>query len=216
MDNSNLGLIIQENGLEYLGRYYSTYRAIVINNNDELNMNRVHVYIPSVQNGIKIWALPKSTTIGGCFHGLKLTTPLVGEVVYIEFEGGDPLRPLWSYHGWATGETPDDLKDNNSIGLVTPEGNKIYIKDIDGELYIQTNSKVNISILEGPSLKMTQKGFTFNFGDNFSLKKTLTQILDAILQLTVTTGVGPSGTPINAQTFTDIKNSLDNYLEEEK
>lgn len=214
MDNSNLGLIIQENGLEYLGRYYSTYRAIVINNNDELNMNRVHVYIPSVQNGIKIWALPKSTTIGGCFYGLKLTTPLVGEVVYIEFEGGDPLRPLWSYHGWATGETPDDLKDNNSIGLVTPEGNKIYIKDIDGELYIQTNSKVNISILEGPSLKMTQKGFTFNFGDNFSLKKTLTQILDAILQLTVTTGVGPSGTPINAQTFTDIKNSLDNYLEE--
>jgi hypothetical protein len=214
MDNSNLGLIIQENGLEYLGRYYSTYRAIVINNNDELNMNRVHVYIPSVQNGIKIWALPKSTTIGGCFHGLKLTTPLVGEVVYIEFEGGDPLRPLWSYHGWATGETPDDLKDNNSIGLVTPEGNKIFIKDIDGELYIQTNSKVNISILEGPSLKMTQKGFTFNFGDDFSLKKTLTQILDAILQLTVTTGVGPSGTPINAQTFTDIKNSLDNYLEE--
>ena len=214
MDNSNLGLIIQENGLEYLGRYYSTYRAIVINNNDELNMNRVHVYIPSVQNGIKIWALPKSTTIGGCFHGLKLTTPLVGEVVYIEFEGGDPLRPLWSYHGWAPGETPDDLKDNNSIGLVTPEGNKIFIKDIDGELYIQTNSKVNISILEGPSLKMTQKGFTFNFGDNFSLKKTLTQILDAILQLTVTTGVGPSGTPINAQTFTDIKNSLDNYLEE--
>ena len=214
MDNSNLGLIIQENGLEYLGRYYSTYRAIVINNNDELNMNRVHVYIPSVQNGIKIWALPKSTTIGGCFHGLKLTTPLVGEVVYIEFEGGDPLRPLWSYHGWATGETPDDLKDNNSIGLVTPEGNKIFIKDVDGELYIQTNSKVNISILEGPSLKMTQKGFTFNFGDNFSLKKTLTQILDAILQLTVTTGVGPSGTPINAQTFTDIKNSLDNYLEE--
>lgn len=214
MDNSNLGLIIQENGLEYLGRYYSTYRAIVINNNDELNMNRVHVYIPSVQNGIKIWALPKSTTIGGCFHGLKLTTPLVGEVVYIEFEGGDPLRPLWSYHGWATGETPDDLKDNNSIGLVTPEGNKIYIKDIDGELYIQTNSKINISIVEGPSLKMTQKGFTFNFGDDFSLKKTLTQILDAILQLTVTTGVGPSGTPINAQTFTDIKNSLDNYLEE--
>lgn len=214
MDNSNLGLIIQENGLEYLGRYYSTYRAIVINNNDELNMNRVHVYIPSVQNGIKIWALPKSTTIGGCFHGLKLTTPLVGEVVYIEFEGGDPLRPLWSYHGWATGETPDDLKDNNSIGLVTPDGNKIYIKDVDGELYIQTNSKVNISILEGPSLKMTQKGFTFNFGDDFSLKKTLTQILDAILQLTVTTGVGPSGTPINAQTFTDIKNSLDNYLEE--
>ena len=214
MDNSNLGLIIQENGLEYLGRYYSTYRAIVINNNDELNMNRVHVYIPSVQNGIKIWALPKSTTIGGCFHGLKLTTPLVGEVIYIEFEGGDPLRPLWSYHGWATGETPDDLKDNNSIGLVTPEGNKIFIKDIDGELYIQTNSKVNISIVEGPSLKMTQKGFTFNFGDDFSLKKTLTQILDAILQLTVTTGVGPSGTPINAQTFTDIKNSLDNYLEE--
>lgn len=167
MDNSNLGLIIQENGLEYLGRYYSTYRAIVINNNDELNMNRVHVYIPSVQNGIKIWALPKSTTIGGCFHGLKLTTPLVGEVVYIEFEGGDPLRPLWSYHGWATGETPDDLKDNNSIGLVTPEGNKIFIKDIDGELYIQTNSKVNISIFDSDiSITLDKDKVTVNDGSN--------------------------------------------------
>lgn len=212
--SSNLVEIIQRYGVEYIGRFYSVYRGVVTNNKDDTGMNRLSLYIPSIQNGINVIALPKSTSFGSINYGIKLITPRIGEVVYVEFENGDPFKPLWSYHGWATGETPDDLKDNNSIGLVTPEGNKIFIKDIDGELYIQTNSKVNISIVEGPSLKMTQKGFTFNFGDNFSLKKTLTQILDAILQLTVTTGVGPSGTPINAQTFTDIKNSLDNYLEE--
>lgn len=211
---ASIAEIIQRYGVEYIGRFYSTYRGIVTDNVDDTHMNKLSLYIPSIQGGMNVVALPKLSGLGGVNYGFKLITPHIGEVVYVEFEGGDPLKPLWSPHGWANGETPEDLKDNNSIGLVTPGGNKIYIKDIDGELYIQTNSKVNISILDGPSLKMTQKGFTFNFGDDFSLKKTLVQILDAILQLTVTTGVGPSGTPINAQTFIDIKNSLDNYLEE--
>lgn len=211
---SSIAEIIQKYGVEYIGRFYSTYRAIVVDNVDDTNMNKLSLYIPSIQGGINVVALPKLVGLGGVNYGFKLITPHIGEVVYVEFEGGDPLKPLWSPHGWANGEIPDDLKGNDSIGLVTPAGNKIFIKDINGELYIQTNTQINISVVEGPSIKMTQKGFTFNFGDDFSLKKTLTQILDAILQLTVTTGVGPSGTPINAQTFTDIKDSLNDYLEE--
>jgi len=44
------------------------------------------------------------------------------------------------------------------------------------------------------------------------LKKTLSDLIDAVNLLTVPTGTGPSGTPINATTFTNIKTDLDNYL----
>lgn len=165
--SSNLVEIIQRYGVEYIGRFYSVYRGVVTNNKDDTGMNRLSLYIPSIQNGINVIALPKSTSFGSINYGIKLITPRIGEVVYVEFENGDPFKPLWSYHGWATGETPDDLKDNNSIGLVTPEGNKIYIKDIDGELYIQTNSKVNISILDSDiSITLDKDKVTVNDGSN--------------------------------------------------
>lgn len=165
--SSNLVEIIQRYGIEYVGRFYSIYRGVVTNNKDDTGMNRLSLYIPSIQNGINVIALPKSTGFGSINYGIKLITPRIGEVVYVEFENGDPFKPLWSYHGWATGEIPDDLKDSNSIGLVTPEGNKIFIKDIDGELYIQTNSKVNISIFDSDiSITLDKDKVTVNDGSN--------------------------------------------------
>ncbi len=41
------------------------------------------------------------------------------------------------------------------------------------------------------------------------LKQVLSDILDAILALSVPTGTGPSGPPINSASFTTIKNNLD-------
>ncbi len=41
------------------------------------------------------------------------------------------------------------------------------------------------------------------------LKQVLSDILDAILALSVPTGTGPSGPPINSASFTSIKNNLD-------
>lgn len=45
-----------------------------------------------------------------------------------------------------------------------------------------------------------------------SLKTILTDLIEAIEQLTVTTGVGPSGVPINLPAFTAIKTRLDGLL----
>ena len=45
------------------------------------------------------------------------------------------------------------------------------------------------------------------------LKKTLGELIDAIMKLTVPTGVGPSGTPINAADFVKVKQGLNDYLE---
>lgn len=213
MDSSNLALIIQENGLEYLGRFYSTYRAIVINNNDPDHLNQLCLYIPSIQGGYKVWALPKSTIVGGNYHGLKLATPLVGETVYVEFENGDPLRALWLYHGWAENECPNELSDNNSIGLVTPNGNKIYIKDVDGELYIETNTKVNISVKDGCSITVDSDMVKVNDGSNngvINIDKFRT-FVDAILKDLMMVASGSNLSQWMATDYKDIEDKKFNH-----
>ena len=62
-------------------------------------------------------------------------------------------------------------------------------------------------------VKATEKGLTFVKGDA-GLKKTLEELIDAITKLTVTTGIGPSGVPINIADFIKIKQGLNDYLEE--
>ena len=47
--SSNLVEIIQRYGIEYVGRFYSIYRGVVTNNKDDTGMNRLSLYIPSIQ-----------------------------------------------------------------------------------------------------------------------------------------------------------------------
>lgn len=61
-------------------------------------------------------------------------------------------------------------------------------------------------------VKATEKGLTIIKG-GAGLKKTLEELIDAITKLTVTTGVGPSGVPINVADFIKIKQGLNDYLE---
>lgn len=62
------------------------------------------------------------------------------------------------------------------------------------------------------TIQATTKGLTLSKGSS-GLKKTLNDLLTAIQQLTVTTGVGPSGPPINIQDFITVQQELKNYLE---
>jgi hypothetical protein len=49
--------------------------------------------------------------------------------------------------------------------------------------------------------------------DAENLKDLLADLLTAIKAITVTTGVGPSGTPINVASFVAIENRLNNFFE---
>lgn len=74
-------------------------------------------------------------------------------------------------------------------------------------------SEENIRIQVGESMvKATKNGLTLVKG-GAGLKKTLEELIDAITKLTVTTGVGPSGVPINVADFIKIKQGLNDYLE---
>lgn len=56
-----------------------------------------------------------------------MMAPKNGDIVYITFEYGDPSKPLWEYHGWAQNQIPDILDDPDTMGIVTPNGNRIWL-----------------------------------------------------------------------------------------
>jgi hypothetical protein len=142
MSKNRLYDIIDENGMEGIGRYYSVYRGMVTQNDDPLGMHRVKVFIPSA-NEVIMWALPKGQQ-GSLNSGFKWLTPKIGDIVWITFEDGDPSKPIWEYYGWASNETPIALDGTNVIGFVTPNGNQVTIDDSDGHVDVNINGDIAI------------------------------------------------------------------------
>lgn len=140
--STSLAEVIQERGLEAVGRFYSKYRAIVIDNTDDKNMHRLKIICPQVGLDSATWAYPCDNE-GSTQAGFKWITPKKGAIVYVEFQMGDPLYPLWSYHSWGLGEMPEELTGPDVIGFVTPRGHSVTLNDVTGELMVSLKSKSN-------------------------------------------------------------------------
>lgn len=85
--------------------YYGKYRGTVINNVDPMRMGRLqvscaHVYGP----GVLAWAMP-CVPFAGYLEGFYML-PLPNSNVWVEFEAGDPDRPIWSGCFWITQTIP--------------------------------------------------------------------------------------------------------------
>ena len=88
-------------------RFYGKYRGIVLNNQDPLQIGRLQAIVPEVLGEVPSgWALPCApyAGTGSGFYAI----PMIGAGVWIEFEAGDPSRPIWTGAWWATGEVPMD------------------------------------------------------------------------------------------------------------
>ena len=155
--------ILQTRGTEAIGRYYGTYRALVLNNEDGINVGKILVQIPFVQSGIEVWAYPKSIG-GGLGYGFKYLMPPKGEFVWVEFEYGDPARPVWSYHPWALGEMPDELKSPNVIGLVTPKGHHIILDEENDTFFLKLEGGASLKIEKDKITLVGQDGESQNKG----------------------------------------------------
>ena len=209
--------LITEDGLEGLGRYYSVYRGIVVDNDDqEKHMNRIKVCCPEVMNGIN--------------NGFKFLAPKVGDIVFVTFEFGDPTKPLWEYHGWALNQIPSPLDGPNKMGIITPEGNLITLDDDNGRLTIYINGDIGVAAKGNISIQ-AQGDVSVGSGDTIILNKGENQGVVNIKELTeklnqtvqeleslralfnshvhsgVTTGPGSSGPTVTqaSQPFSEFK-----------
>jgi Type VI secretion system/phage-baseplate injector OB domain len=111
---ANLLDLIQRDGLEQFGRYYSTYRAKVTDNKDPKKRGRVRLVVPSIfgdgdpESKSLDWADPRdfrnASKTGGEFF-----PPEIGDWVYVEFETGDLQFPIYSGGYFAENELPSEF-----------------------------------------------------------------------------------------------------------
>lgn len=86
------------------GRFYGKYRGKVLENVDPLVLGRIIAEVPALPGSLLNWAMP-SVPYAGLQVGFFAIPPL-GANVWIEFEEGNPSRPIWSGCFWGEGEVP--------------------------------------------------------------------------------------------------------------
>lgn len=80
-------MILDEQGKP---RYYGAYRGVVYSNQDPLSRGRLRIKVPQVlADEPTQWAWPVDDSV------LRQSPPLVGQGVWVSFEGGDPSYPIW-------------------------------------------------------------------------------------------------------------------------
>lgn len=133
-------------GLEGLfGKYYGTYRAIVEAVDDPERRGRVRVRVPALgqqQAPPNTWAIP-TWPMASNGHGW-FASPVVTDTVWVQFEYGDPDRPLLVGGFLARGAMPDEFVSEQAArrGIKTPAGHYVRFSDDPEDLHI-TISAVN-------------------------------------------------------------------------
>jgi hypothetical protein len=166
-------------------RFYGKYQGTVVNNIDPLFMGRLLVSVPDVLGAVpSSWAVPCVPLAGptGPPMGVHLVPP-IGAGVWVEFEQGDPERPIWVGCRWGTSaEVPADAKIGNpaspSIVLQTMLQNTIVISDTPptpatggimlrsttGAMIVVNDSGIYISNGKGATITMVGPTIDFNLG----------------------------------------------------
>lgn len=135
-------------GLESIGKYYSSYRGYVVDNEDPDGLGKLQIKIPSITNN-KIhpsWAYPK-TQWGGNDYGMQLL-PAKGELVWVEFEHGDNRFPIWNFAHRTEGEKPEEFVSSKIYGFKSPKGQTIIIDDRDDVEKIIINHGDNAGLVK--------------------------------------------------------------------
>ena len=120
-------------------KYYGKYAGTVIQNIDPEQRGRLQVLVPDVLGVIpSSWAEPCTPLAGptGTPMGAYFVPP-IGAGVWVEFEQGDPNRPIWV--GCRFGSTADvpplalaGLPLSPNIVLQTAGQNTLVISDLPG------------------------------------------------------------------------------------
>lgn len=170
-----------------LDRFYGKYRGLVKDDQDPSKRGRLKVTVPEVLGDqASGWAMPcvPYAGEGAGFYSI----PVVGAGVWVEFEAGDPSRPVWVGCWWAKDEAPKSNKDgaadpkrkqwrteaglmvtmddaSKELAVSDKDGaNVLTIKIADGIVELKGKSKV---VLEAPVIDHGEgAGHPVVFGDD--------------------------------------------------
>ncbi|WP_457337865.1 phage baseplate assembly protein V [Rhizobacter sp. P5_C2] len=176
METGSLERLVVDLASQSRSRHWGKYRGIVSDIDDPEPMGRLKAQVPEVfgPDVVTPWATPCAPYAG---PGVGLyAVPPVGAGVWIEFEAGDPSRPIWSGGWWGTSDLPTNetgavatptLKilrseqgllvalddDANTLTLSDGDGsNLLTISVNDGLITVKSTAKV---VVEAPSIELT-------------------------------------------------------------
>ena len=152
-----------------LQRYYGKYRGTVITNVDPMQIGRIQVIVPDVSGVLpSSWAMP-CVPVAGINTGV-FTVPQIGSGVWIEFEQGDPDRPIWVGGYWGSAAEVPVLAHLvppgvNGITIQTTLKNGIVVSDVPGPtggILLQTATGATISVSDVGIVISNGKGAIIN------------------------------------------------------
>jgi len=161
-------------------KFYGIYRATVVNNVDPMQLGRIMAMIPDVGSITpSTWAMP-AVPLAGKQMGTFMV-PQIGAGVWIQFEAGDPDRPVWTGGWWGiAAEVPAlalaGVPGDPNIVIQTTLQNAIVISDLPGPTggimlksttgatIIVNDTGIYIQNGKGASIVMTGPTVTVNAG----------------------------------------------------
>jgi uncharacterized protein involved in type VI secretion and phage assembly len=161
-------------------KYYGIYRGTVTNNVDPLQIGRILATVPDVAGLVPTtWAMP-AVPIAGKAMGAYFV-PQIGAGVWIQFEAGDPDRPVWTGGWWGQlAEVPTlalaGVPGDPNIVIQTTLQNAIVVSDLPGPTggiilksttgasVIVNDTGIYIQNGKGASIVMTGPTVTINAG----------------------------------------------------
>lgn len=140
--------------------FYGKYRGMVVQNVDPLQQGRIQARVPAV-SAEPVWALP-CVPLAGPQLGTVLRPP-VGAGVWVEYEEGDPDRPILTGGFWGPGELPSlagaDDPQGSSIVLQSGMQHSISISDAPGP-----NGGILLRSASGAMILVNDAGITISNG----------------------------------------------------
>ena len=165
-------------------KYYGKYRGTVVNNIDPEQRARIIAIVPATGTLVpSSWALP-CVPIAGKLEGI-FVVPQIGSRVWIEFEGGDLDKPIWSGGFWGLAAevptfalAPPAIPPGQNIAIQTTGQNLVLISDsaptpvtggivlksTTGAMIVVNDSGIYISNGKGASIMMVGPTVTINNG----------------------------------------------------
>lgn len=144
-------------------RFYGKYRGTVTDSQDPLMIGRIRAQVPEVTGEVDSdWAAP-------CLPFGILSIPPVGATVWIEFEQGDPDRPICSGSLWnSPAVTPALLiaPPYDQVLIQTEGGHQVILDDTPGTGGITLRTAI------GQTIVLSGAGVEIDDGRGGSVKLT--------------------------------------------
>jgi hypothetical protein len=152
-------------------KLYGKFRAVVTVNVDPMQMGRIQVQVPDASVIPRLtWAMP-CVPIAGVQSGV-FVVPSIGSGVWVEFEEGDPDRPIWTGGFWGSAaDVPvlalAGLPASPSIVLQTMGQTTLMLSDLPGP-----TGGIMLKTLTGAMILINDVGITISNGKGAMIQLT--------------------------------------------